>query len=240
MNQSSHDNKALFYIGAFVILIIASVVLTTSPPSPPPERLSSAISITDPPEVIKPSDPVKTAPSPRKETQRGLGARLKTLSPPLERATAWTGSKSFSLGVHTISLRGGEWRLRLKPVLSTMSPETYRLFAPYRKRFIQMLYFLVSRRAPEGLRSVGGEERLRSDYNVRLHNVLREHVFSLDFESLTIVSPPEDEGEWIIGEEGGERASIAEVESQWAEDSRSSLGASSPEGEGREEQEESP
>ena len=223
-----------------MIFLIVSVILTSRPTAPPAQTSSPANSNTAPPEEITPSAPIETEISVKKKPQRGLGARLKTVSPPLERATAWTGSKTFSLGVHTISLKGDEWRVALTPVLSTKSPETYRLFAPYRKRFIQMLYFLVSRRAPEGLRSVGGEERLRSDYSVRLHNVLRDHVFSVDFETLAIVTPPEDQGDWIIGEEGGERASIAEVESQWAEDSRSSLGASSDEGGGREAGEDAP
>ena len=111
----------------------------------------------------------------------GLGASL-AAAPLPEPKSRVSISKDLHLGEHLIHLKGGEWRLRVTITLTSDNPEFSRYASPLRRRLIQMLFFLVSHRVPEAMRTVDGEERLRYDLYKRYKNVLRNQYFELYFD----------------------------------------------------------
>lgn len=105
------------------------------------------------------------------------------ISPPAITEKSWKGPKSFSLGEKTITLKSLDWRLHITVILSTDHAHTYRMFAPLRRRMVEMLYFLVSHRVARALKLDTSEERLRDDLSKRFNNLLHNHEFSVDFEN---------------------------------------------------------
>ena len=123
---------------------------------------------------------------------RGLGATLKDakLPEPEKRANI---PKDLHLGEQVITLKGGEWHLRLNLTLSSEEEGFSRYAGPLRSRLIQMTYFLVSHRVPEAMRSINAEERLRNDLLSRFRNVLRNHEFEIYFDAFSLEEVPLDE-----------------------------------------------
>ena len=64
--------------------------------------------------------------------------------------------------------------------LGTQDPETYRMFAPLRRKLVRMLYFLGTHRVIEAFRTEGGEERFRVDFEKRVKNVIRNKPLTVD------------------------------------------------------------
>ena len=127
------------------------------------------------------TQPSTPPPSPKKlNRQTPLNAEITKLPPPRILAN-WTGYRTFSLGKHTIAIRGGEWQVHLEVVLGTQDPEAYRMFAPLRRKLLRMLYFLANHRVIEGFRQIGGQERFRVDFENRVKNVIRNRSFTVDF-----------------------------------------------------------
>ena len=151
--------------------------------APPPGEFAESKTSEEPIESVRESIRDMNMPSTLRPTKEsvarvGLGASL-AQAPLPKPASRQDLPKDLSLGEHTISLKGGEWRLRLTLTLSSEGEEFIRYAAPLRRRLIQMIYFLVSHRVPEGMRTASGEERLRSDLKERFQNVLRGQEFEL-------------------------------------------------------------
>lgn len=141
-------------------ILVSKRVPTTPDPDRPPEK----------------TDPV---------AQKGLGARFDQAKDHQVRRVVEL-PKDLSLREQVITLRGGEWQLRITVSLSSDDPQFVRRAAPLRGRLIEMLYFLVSHRVPESLRTPSGEDRLRSDLRIRYTNLLRTQDFDLYFDSLSL------------------------------------------------------
>ena len=114
--------------------------------------------------------------------KQGLGASL-AQAPIPKPESRLNIPKDLNLGDQTITLRGGEWTLRLNITLSSEDKTFTRYAAPMRARLIQMTYFLVSHRVPEAMRHLDAEERLRNDLLERFKNVLRNREFELYFDA---------------------------------------------------------
>ena len=112
--------------------------------------------------------------------QAGLGSQVSTITETPERKEIDLPS-DLNLGEHVIPIREEGWSIRLEIALSSDDPSFVRFAAPLRRRLIQMLYFLVSRRALEGVKGHGGEQRLQSDLEERYAQVLRHRSFTLTF-----------------------------------------------------------
>ena len=140
-------------------------------------RDSTPTSLSEAPSIEVVSEPI---PLEKQQTlaRKGLGASL--AQAPLPKPSARRElPKDLNLGEHLITLQGGEWRLRLTLTLSSDEPDFSRFAGPLRRRFIEMTFFLVSHRVPEGVRGPSGEERLRRDLLERFQNVLRDREFEL-------------------------------------------------------------
>ena len=123
-------------------------------------------------------------------SQLGLGASL-AIAPLPKPSSKRELPKDLSLGEHVIPLLGGEWKLRLSLTLSSEEPEFSRYAGPLRRRLIEMVYFLVSHRVPEGMREPNGEERLRQDLLSRFKNVLRGQEFELYLDAYSLEAASE-------------------------------------------------
>ena len=189
-NSRSSDIVTLSMIG---IAILGGLVLwriSTRPQKTPPipkqqalQRVSQPVST---PKYIAPEPepelpPEKTDPI----AQRGLGARV-TQDEPHRARRVIELPKDLSLSEQIITLRGGEWQLRVTISLSSEDAHFVRRAAPLRGKLIEMLYFLVSHRVPESLRTPSGEDRLRNDLHTRYSNLLRTKNFELYFDSLSL------------------------------------------------------
>ena len=107
--------------------------------------------------------------------------------------------REVSLGEQVITLRGAESQLRISVSVSTEDPLLMQRVVPLRGRLISMLYFLLSHRVPEALRTPSGEERLRRDLHQRYTNLLRSPEFELHFNAFAL-----EEREAVGGADEGE------------------------------------
>jgi hypothetical protein len=173
------------------ILMMVAILTIFWPVKPQVKRLPSP-PVTESEEESQlpshqPMEPSPTTLTFKKETtaQVGLGASLASAPLPKPKSRIPI-SKDLNLGEHLIHLKGGEWRLRVSITLSSENPEFSRYASPLRRRLIQMLFFLVSHRVPEAMRTVSGEERLRQDLVDRYKNVLRDQSFELYFDGFAL------------------------------------------------------
>jgi len=191
------------------IAVLASIVLWSmlSQPTPPESRPTPRISQKTPqpiPPVMRVTSPPSSQLPPEKIdpiVQRGLGAQVTGVKAHRARRVVEL-PKDLSLGEQVITLRGGEWQLRVTISLSSEDSGFVRYAGPLRGKLIEMLYFLVSHRVPESLRTPSGEERLRTDLHTRYSNLLRNQTFEIYFDSLSLEAKElsdeerEDESEW--------------------------------------------
>jgi hypothetical protein len=98
----------------------------------------------------------------------------------------------LNLGEHLIQSLDEQWQLRVSMTLTSDQPNFVRFAGALRGKLIQMVYFLVSRRAPEGLRSIEGERRLHSDLKQRFKNVLRGFDFTLSIDQYVVENTGEE------------------------------------------------
>lgn len=127
---------------------------------------------------------------------------IQELKPDLDEATSAPSQREdpslsstpeeLNLGEHVIQSLDEQWQLRVTISLASDQANFIRFAGALRGKLIEMVYFLVSRRAPEGLRSLEGEERLRSDLQQRFKNVLRGFEFTISID------------QYIVENKGGE------------------------------------
>ena len=212
MSRQNHLDKSTPSASASNLGVVLSVALSaggliglmlwsTHQPAPPPRTVSSALVNTQ--RVNEASAPSlaplavsSETPTPPEKLDptavEGLGARVQTLTQTSKRKARELPSE-LSLGERLISLRGGEARLRISVSLSSDSPEVIQRAIPLRGRLTSMLYFLISHRVPEAMRTPSGEERLRRDLHQRFKNLLRRDDFKVHFDGLTLEELADDD-----------------------------------------------
>lgn len=175
-----------------LVLILVWRLWPHSPEAPPPPKKArpartktAARPAPPPPSTPVALPPQKTTP----EAKLGLGAKVSTPTPHQERRRAQIPSE-LDLREQVIALRGGEWQLRLVISITSDDPQVMRRAVPLRGKLIEMLYFLVSHRVPESMRTLGGEERLHADLHQRYANVLRSEDFELNINALNLEERP--------------------------------------------------
>ena len=200
MSQAQQSRTIIFSaLGTLVLggLVLWRVLTKSNPPPTSPEPAAPQL-------VAQPAPPPPPAPildedlPPEKiepRAQLGLGAKVTEVEAHRTRRVVEL-PKDLSLGAQVITLRGGEWQLQVTISLSSEDPQFVRRAAPLRGKLIEMLYFLVSHRVPESLRTPSGEDRLRDDLHSRFSNLLRTKNFELYFDALSLEAkelPPDFE-----------------------------------------------
>ena len=189
MSQEQHSSVHILLLGIIGVFGVIGVVAYFWPHTLPVESSSSNVPRSLPQQVVTKSPPVHPLPvQPQKkdsQAQIGLGASLAAAPLPKPKSRTFV-SKDLHLGEHLIQLKGGENRLRITVTLSSDNPEFSRYAGPLRRRLIQMLFFLVSHRVPEAIRTDDGEERLRQDLLERYKNVLRNQDFEIFFDGFVL------------------------------------------------------
>jgi flagellar basal body-associated protein FliL len=191
--QSSPIYISLLAIGGILTMVaILTIFWPVKPqvklqPSPPVTESEEGAEEESQPPIQQPTERSPSTLTVKKSStaQVGLGASLASAPLPTPKSRL-SISKDLNLGEHLIQLKGGEWRLRIAITMSSENPEFSRYASPLRRRLIQMLFFLVSHRVPEAMRTVSGEERLRQDLVNRYKNVLRDQSFELYFDSFAL------------------------------------------------------
>ena len=168
----------------FVLLLsflLLSIYFFRSPsfPSQPQKKPHSLMSKQKRPLPVKTEKTLEPYSPKKYPIQTSLNAKM-TKTTPSPIVASWTGYKTFSLGTHSILLKGGEWKMKFTLTLGTQDPETYRMFSPLRRKLVRMLYFLGTHRVIGAFRTEGGEERFRVDFEKRVKNVIRNKPLTVD------------------------------------------------------------
>lgn len=106
-----------------------------------------------------------------------------------------SGQYSLSLGTHRVKLRGeNDIFLKAEVILKTPSAKVRENARRLKSKLVGMYFFLVSRRAEEGVRSEGGIERIESDLLNRYANTIRSgKLESVELKNHEIQEGPEED-----------------------------------------------
>ncbi len=97
----------------------------------------------------------------------------------------------FNMGEYDITLKGGAWKIKLTPVITTYDTVTFQALRSSIENLRRILFFLGSHRVIEGLQAEGGVERFESDYLERVKNVIRVgEIHGLSFTLVNIYENP--------------------------------------------------
>ena len=198
--MSKSQTSPTIFLSLLGIAVLAGIVLwsmlpqSTSPKPIPTPRVSQKAR--QPPPPIRNLTPQPSPQLPPEKidpiVQHGLGAQVTGVEAHRARRVVEL-PKDLTLGEQVITMRGGEWQLRVNISLSSENSGFVRYAGPLKGKLIEMLYFLVSHRVPESMRTPSGEERLRADLHKRYSNLLRDQTFDLYFDSISLESKATDD-----------------------------------------------